>query len=112
CERYEMDAWGVDVTVAASQKGLMVPPGLGFGWAGRRALAAHERADLRAGYWDWTVRRDETAHYLRYCGTPPVTHLFGLREALDMIAEEGLDAIWARHAVIAGAVHAAVEGWA
>jgi alanine-glyoxylate transaminase/serine-glyoxylate transaminase/serine-pyruvate transaminase len=112
CERYEMDAWGVDVTVAASQKGLMVPPGLGFVWASERALAAHERADLRTGYWDWTARSQPGAHYLRYCGTPPVSHLYGLREALDMIDEEGgLDAVWARHAVLATAVHAAVEAW-
>ncbi len=112
CERYEMDAWGVDVTVAGSQKGLMVPPGLGFVWAGPRALAAHEQADLRTGYWDWTSRSQEGAHYLRYCGTPPVTHLYGVHEALDMIDEEGgLDAVWQRHAVLAGAVHAAVEAW-
>jgi alanine-glyoxylate transaminase/serine-glyoxylate transaminase/serine-pyruvate transaminase len=112
CERYEMDAWGVDVTVAGSQKGLMVPPGLGFVWAGERALAAHERADLRTGYWDWTARSQEGAHYLRYCGTPPVTHLYGLHEALDMIDEEGgLEAVWQRHAVLAAAVHAAVDAW-
>jgi alanine-glyoxylate transaminase/serine-glyoxylate transaminase/serine-pyruvate transaminase len=111
CERYEMDAWGVDVTVAGSQKGLMVPPGLGFVWASPRALAAHERADLRTGYWDWTARSQEGAHYLRYCGTPPVTHLYGIHEALDMIDEEGLEAVWQRHAVLAGAVHAAVDAW-
>jgi alanine-glyoxylate transaminase/serine-glyoxylate transaminase/serine-pyruvate transaminase len=112
CERYEMDAWGVDVTVAASQKGLMVPPGLGFVWAGSRALAAHEQADLRTGYWDWTARSQEGAHYLRYCGTPPVTHLYGMHEALTMIDEEGgLDAVWERHAVLAAAVHAAVDAW-
>jgi alanine-glyoxylate transaminase/serine-glyoxylate transaminase/serine-pyruvate transaminase len=112
CERYEMDAWGVDVTVAATQKGLMVPPGLGFVWAGSRALAAHQRADLRTGYWDWTARSQEGAHYLRYCGTPPVSHLYGIHEALTMIDEEGgLDAVWERHAVLAAAVHAAVEAW-
>ncbi len=111
CHRYEMDAWGVDVTVGASQKGLMVPPGLGFVWAGPRALATHEHAGLRTGYWDWTSRSDETAHYLRYCGTPPVGHLYGLREALAMMHEEGLEAIWERHAVLAGAVRAAVEAW-
>jgi alanine-glyoxylate transaminase/serine-glyoxylate transaminase/serine-pyruvate transaminase len=111
CQPYEMDAWGVDVTVGASQKGLMVPPGLGFVWAGPRALAAHEHAGLRTGYWDWTSRSDETAHYLRYCGTPPVGHLYGLREALAMIQEEGLEAIWERHAVLAGAIRAAVDAW-
>jgi alanine-glyoxylate transaminase/serine-glyoxylate transaminase/serine-pyruvate transaminase len=111
CQRYEMDAWGVDVTVGASQKGLMVPPGLGFVWAGPRALAAHEHAGLRTGYWDWTSRSDETTHYLRYCGTPPVGHLYGLREALTMIQEEGLEAIWERHGVLAGAIRAAIGAW-
>ena len=111
CERYEMDEWGADVTVAASQKGLMVPPGLGFVWAGPKALAAHQRADLRTGYWDWTARAQDGPHYLRYCGTPPVTHLYGLREALDMIREEGLEAVWARHAVLGAAVRAAVDAW-
>ena len=112
CVEYRMDDWGVDVTVAGSQKGLMVPPGLGFAWAGARAIAAHRAAGLVTAYWNWTARMDESRHYLRYCGTPPVTHLFGLREALDMIAEEGLEAIWARHGVLARAVRAAVAAWA
>jgi alanine-glyoxylate transaminase/serine-glyoxylate transaminase/serine-pyruvate transaminase len=111
CEEFEMDAWGVDLTVAGSQKGLMVPPGLGFVWAGPRALAAHATAGLRTGYWDWTSRAQDGPHYLRYCGTPPISHLYGLREALDMLDEEGLEAVWARHAVLAGVVHAAVDAW-
>lgn len=111
CERYEMDAWGVDVTVAASQKGLMTPPGLGVVWASERALEAHQTADLRTYYWDWTSRRNRSAHYLRYCGTPPVSHLFGLREALRMIDDEGLENVWERHRVIASAVRAAVGAW-
>ena len=111
CVPYEMDAWGVDVTVGGSQKGLMVPPGLGFTWAGERAWQAHARADLRTGYWDWTRRASDGPHYLRFCGTPPVQHVWGLREALDMIAEEGLEAIWARHRVFGDAVRAAVEAW-
>lgn len=111
CVPYEMDAWGVDVTVAASQKGLMVPPGLGFVWANRRAQAAHDHADLRTGYWDWTPRSGDGAHYLRYCGTPPVQMLWAMREALDMLADEGLENVWARHAALAGAVRAAVGAW-
>jgi alanine-glyoxylate transaminase/serine-glyoxylate transaminase/serine-pyruvate transaminase len=111
CERFEMDAWGVDIAVAGSQKGLMVPPGLGFVWANDKALAAHHNADLRTGYWDWTARSDLDTHYLRYCGTPPVTHLYGLRESLDMLFEEGMEAVWQRHEVLAGAVRAAVEAW-
>lgn len=111
CERYEMDAWGVDVTVAASQKGLMTPPGLGFVWAGPRALEAHHRADLRTRYWDWTYRTEDGPYYLRFCGTPPVMHLFGICEALRMVAEEGLEARWHRHAALADAVRAAVAAW-
>ncbi len=112
CDRYEMDAWGVDVTVAASQKGLMTPPGLAFVWAGAKAMAAHETADLRDGYTDWTSRINSQAHYQLYAGTPPVSHLYALSEALDLIAEEGgLDTVWERHRVQAEAVWAAVEAW-
>lgn len=111
CERYEMDAWGVDVTIGASQKGLMTPPGLGLVWAGERALAAHRTADLRTRYWDWTQRALDGPHYLRFCGTPPVAHVFGFVEALRMIAEEGLEARWARHRALANAVRAAVGAW-
>ncbi len=112
CVPYEMDAWGVDVTVGGSQKGLMVPPGLGFTWAGDKAMEAHKSAGLRSSYWDWTKRITGESHYWRYHGTPPISHLYGLREALDMIAEEGMENIWARHAVFASAVRAAIETWA
>jgi alanine-glyoxylate transaminase/serine-glyoxylate transaminase/serine-pyruvate transaminase len=111
CEPYAMDDWGVDVTVGASQKGLMTPPGLGLVWAGRRALEVHRTADLRTRYWDWTYRSEEGPYYLRFCGTPPVSHLFGLREALRMIVEEGFEARWERHRILADAVRAAVEAW-
>ncbi len=111
CDRYEMDAWGVDVTVAASQKGLMTPPGLGFVWANERALAAHAKADARVGYVDWASRLNVEAHYQYYAGTPPISLLYGLREALDMIAEEGLENVWTRHEVLAGSVWAAVDAW-
>jgi alanine-glyoxylate transaminase / serine-glyoxylate transaminase / serine-pyruvate transaminase len=111
CERYEMDAWGVDLTVGASQKGLMTPPGLGLVWAGERAMAAHATADLRTRYWDWTQRSLDGPHYLRFCGTPPVAHVFGFVEALRMIGEEGLEARWARHRALADAVRSAVHAW-
>jgi alanine-glyoxylate transaminase/serine-glyoxylate transaminase/serine-pyruvate transaminase len=111
CEPYEMDEWGVDVTVAATQKGLMTPPGLAIVWAGPKALAAHPSADLRTRYWDWTYRTEDGPYYLRFCGTPPVTHLFGLREALRMIGEEGLSVRWERHRVLGAAVRAAVDAW-
>ena len=111
CERFEMDAWQVDVTIAGSQKGLMVPPGLGFVWANHRAMAAYESADLRTGYWDWGPRSGEEAHYLRYCGTPPIQHIYGMRTALDMLNDEGLENVWWRHEVMADAVRAAVNAW-
>ncbi|MCH9670979.1 MAG: aminotransferase class V-fold PLP-dependent enzyme [Gammaproteobacteria bacterium] len=111
CERFEMDEWGVDVTVAGSQKGLMVPPGLGFVWANAKAMAAHQHADLRTGYWDWGTRGSDGPHYLKYCGTPPIQHVYALRVALDMLTEEGLENVWWRHEVLGGAVHAAVEAW-
>lgn len=111
CVEYLMDEWGVDVTVGGSQKGLMVPPGLGLVWASDKAMAAHQSADMRSPYWDWTARLSDDAHYMRYCGTAPVQHIYAMRTALDMIAEEGLETIWARHGVFANAVRAAVAAW-
>ncbi len=111
CMAYEMDGWGVDVTVGGAQKGLMTPPGLAFCWANDKAMQAHARADLRTQYWDWSMRL-EAPHYRKYCGTPPVHLLFALRKALDLLAAEGLEAAWARHAVLARAVRAAVDVWA
>ncbi len=112
CVEYEMDAWGVDITVSATQKGLMVPPGLSFVWAGPRAIAAYETAGLRVGYFDWAPRMAEGPIYSRYSGTPPIQHLYGVRESLRMIGEEGgLEAVWKRHQAIADAVRAAVDAW-
>jgi alanine-glyoxylate transaminase/serine-glyoxylate transaminase/serine-pyruvate transaminase len=111
CVPYEMDGWGVDVSVGGSQKGLMVPPGLGLVWANDKALEAHRTADLRTPYWDWTARMAEGAHYFRYCGTAPIQHIHAMREALDMMFDEGLENVWARHRVFADAVRAAVEAW-
>ncbi len=107
---FEMDGWGVDVAVTGSQKGLMTPPGLGFVAAGPKASAAHEAADLRTRYWDWT-QREGPEHYQKYCGTPPEHLLFGLRKAFDMILAEGLPAVFRRHRLLAEAVRAAVEVW-
>ncbi len=108
---FEMDAWGIDVAVTGSQKGLMMTPGLGFVGAGPKAIAAHESAGLRTHYWDWTAREGEE-HYQKYCGTPPEHMLFGLNEALRLLFEEGLEAIFQRHRLLAGAVQAAVSEWA
>ena len=111
CMPFEMDAWGIDVAMAGSQKGLMTPPGLAFVAANERAHAAHQKADLRTRYWDWTFRLGE-AHYQKHGGTPPEHLLFGLRKALDMLLEEGLDAAARRHALLAEATRQAVGRWA
>ncbi|MDP7066416.1 MAG: aminotransferase class V-fold PLP-dependent enzyme [Acidimicrobiales bacterium] len=111
CESYEHDEWGADITVAATQKGLMVPPGLGFVFASEKALAAHEKANLRSGYFDWEPRSNPDQHYKIYCGTPPIQHLWAMREALDMLFEEGLENVWERHRILADAVRAAVDAW-
>ena len=111
CMPFEMDAWGVDVAMSGSQKGLMTPPGLAFVAANARARRVHETAGLRTLYWDWTFREGEV-HYHKYCGTPPEHLLFGLRKALDMLLAEGLDAAVRRHALLAEATRAAVARWA
>jgi alanine-glyoxylate transaminase / serine-glyoxylate transaminase / serine-pyruvate transaminase len=111
CMPFDMDAWGIDVAVSGSQKGLMSPPGLGFVAAGSRARAAHKRADLRTPYWDWTAR-DGTAHYQKYAGTPPEHLMFALGQAFTMIRAEGLDNIFRRHRLLAEAVRRAVAVWA
>jgi alanine-glyoxylate transaminase/serine-glyoxylate transaminase/serine-pyruvate transaminase len=111
CVPFEMDAWGVDVAMAGSQKGLMTPPGLGFIAASPRARERHPRADMRTPYWDWTFREGEV-HYHKYCGTPPEQLLFAMRAAFDLIFAEGLDAVFARHRLLAEATRRAVAVWA
>jgi alanine-glyoxylate transaminase/serine-glyoxylate transaminase/serine-pyruvate transaminase len=107
---FAMDELGVDVSVGASQKGLMCPPGVGFVAVNAKALAAAEQNPAPRFYWDW-VRRKDAASYRKFCGTPPQNLLFGLEAALELIFREGLSAVWARHARLAAAVHAAIEGW-
>lgn len=111
CDVYEMDAMGVDVTVAASQKGLMTPPGIGFVWFNDKADGV--RADMKrvSRYWDWRPRVSPDEYWKYFNGTAPTHHLYGLREALDMIAEEGLQNIWARHDGLAHAIWAAIDVW-
>jgi len=111
CLPFEMDAWGVDVALTGSQKGLMTPPGLSFVAAGPKAVKAHETADMRTNYMDWTFRNGPE-HYQKYCGTPPEHLLFGFRAALELIAAEGLDNVWRRHALLAEATRRAVATWA
>jgi alanine-glyoxylate transaminase / serine-glyoxylate transaminase / serine-pyruvate transaminase len=110
CVPFEMDEWGVDVTMAGSQKGLMTPPGLGFVAANARAREAHKKAGLRTPYWDWTARESE-AHYEKHGGTPPEHLLFGLRQALDMLMAEGLEGAFRRHHLLGEAVRRAVGEW-
>jgi alanine-glyoxylate transaminase/serine-glyoxylate transaminase/serine-pyruvate transaminase len=110
CVPFEMDAWGIDVAVSGSQKGLMTPPGLGFIAVGPRARAAHQHAGLRTPYWDWTAR-DGAEHYQKYAGTPPQHLLFALRQALDMLLEEGLPNVFRRHHLLAEATRRAVDVW-
>lgn len=112
CEPYEMDEWGVDLTIGAAQKGMMTPPGISLVFPGARALEAHQTADMRMRYWDWTHRTEEGPYYVRFSGTPPVSHLYALREALRMIDEEGMEARWARHRVLGESIRAAVGTWA
>jgi len=97
-----MDAWGIDVAMSGSQKGLMTPPGLGFVAAGERAREVHKTAGLRTPYWDWT-EREGTEHYRKYSGTAPVHLLFALRKAIDMLFDEQLENVFLRHRLLAEA---------
>ena len=111
-ERFEMDAWGVDVMVGASQKGLMVPPGLGFVFFNDRAVVARHAMPRVSNYWDWEPRRAPDLLYQYFGGTPPTHHLYGVHAALGMIADEGgIEAVWARHEHLARAIWAAFEAW-
>ncbi len=111
CMPFEMDAWGIDVAMSGSQKGLMTPPGLGFVAASDRAREVHKKANMRTPYWDWT-ERDGPEHYRKYAGTAPVHLLFALRQAINMLFEEGLENAHLRHRLLAEAVRRAVGTWA
>jgi len=107
---YRHDEWRVDVTVGCSQKGLMLPPGLGFNAVSERAIEASRRAGLPRAYWDWgPILAANAAGAWPY--TPPTNLLYGLREALDLLLDEGLDAVFARHARHAEATRRAVRAW-
>ncbi|WP_127355411.1 pyridoxal-phosphate-dependent aminotransferase family protein [Actinacidiphila soli] len=107
---YRHEEWGVDVTISCSQKGLMLPPGLGFNAVSEKALAATERARLPRSYWDWTpILEANERGYWPY--TPATNMLYGLKEALLMLEEEGLPNVFARHDRHAEATRAAVRGW-
>ena len=108
---YRHDEWGVDVTVAGSQKGLMLPPGLGFNAVSEKALTASKTAKMTRSYWDWQAMLETgTTGFFPY--TPGTNLLYGLREALKMLLdEEGLDNVFARHARHGEATRRAVVGW-
>ena len=107
---YRHDEWGVDVTVAGSQKGLMLPPGLSFNAVSEKALAAARKGGMRRSYWDWedhiAANKDGAFPY-----TPATNLLYGLAEAIDMLHEEGLDNVFRRHDRHAAATRKAVQSW-
>jgi alanine-glyoxylate transaminase/serine-glyoxylate transaminase/serine-pyruvate transaminase len=107
---YRHEEWGVDVTVACSQKGLMLPPGLSFNAVSERALAAAKTAGLPRSYWDWRLMLEANAGFY-FPFTPATNLLRGLQEALAMLDEEGLPNVFSRHARHAAATRAAVETW-
>jgi alanine-glyoxylate transaminase/serine-glyoxylate transaminase/serine-pyruvate transaminase len=107
---FRMDDWGVDLAIAGSQKGFMLPAGLGILAVSPKALAARENAHSPRAFFDLGPMMQQNAQgYFPY--TPAVTLLYGLREALDMLLEEGLENVYARHNRLAGACRAAVEAW-
>jgi len=107
---YRQDEWGVDVTVGGSQKGLMLPPGLSFNAIGDKALAAARSARLPRSYWDWQPMLEANAKGV-FPYTPATNLLYGLRAALDMLREQGLEQVFARHDRHAEATRRAVRAW-
>src|ERR1700761_728534 len=107
---YRHDAWKVDVTVSCSQKGFMLPPGLGFNAVSEKAKAASKTNKMPRSYWDWEEMLKPNANgFFPY--TPATNLLYGLREAIAMLLEEGLDNVFARHKRLAAATRAAVTHW-
>jgi alanine-glyoxylate transaminase / serine-glyoxylate transaminase / serine-pyruvate transaminase len=107
---YRHDEWGVDVTVSCSQKGLMLPPGLGFTAMSEKALAASKTNRMPRSYWDWEdMLKLNASGFFPY--TPATNMLFGLQEALAILLEEGLEHVFARHQRLAAATRAAVRAW-
>ncbi len=107
---YRQDEWGVDVAVGSSQKGLMLPPGLGLNAISEKALAASKSARLPRSYWDWeAMLKDSQAGFFPY--TPATNLLYGLREAIAMLLEEGLENVFARHSRHGEATRRAAQAW-
>jgi alanine-glyoxylate transaminase/serine-glyoxylate transaminase/serine-pyruvate transaminase len=108
---FRMDEWGVDVVVAGSQKGLMLPTGMAFTGISAKAIAANAAAKLPRVYWDWRRLLGQGNQQGYWNGTVPVHFFYGLREALRMLEEEGLDNVFARHHRLAEATRRAVRAW-
>lgn len=110
CAKLPMDEWGIDVVITGSQKGLMLPPGLSFNAVSEKALARAGDTHSRNAYWSWSSMLESNRQgYFPY--TPATTLLYGLDEALNMLLEEGMDNVFARHARHASATRAAVDAW-
>ena len=112
CDEFHMDDWGVDVMVAACQKGIMVPPGVSFVFFNQKAKDRQKSLKMVASYWDWDPRINPDYYYKYFGGTAPTHHLYGLDVALDMILKESIEAVWKRHEVLAKAIWAAIDEWA
>ncbi len=107
---FRHDEWGIDITIAGSQKGLMLPPGLSFNAISEKALRASQNARMARAYWDWhDILKHNRAGFFPY--TPPTSLLYGLRESLHMLEEEGLENVFRRHERHAQATRAAVFHW-
>ncbi|APV50179.1 serine--glyoxylate aminotransferase [Betaproteobacteria bacterium GR16-43] len=107
---FRMDEWGVDLTIGGSQKGLMLPPGMAFTAINPRAWEVAQSTRNTRKYWDWRPMI-ENGRQVQFCGTPPISHFFGLEASLDMIEEEGLENVFARHRRLADATRACVRHW-
>lgn len=110
CCDYRHDEWGVDVTIAGSQKGLMLPPGIGFNAISAKALEANKTARLPKAFWAWPeyLEMNKSGYWPT---TPPTNLFYGLHEAIELILGEGLEKVFARHRRLAAACRAAVEAW-
>ena len=107
---FRMDEWGVDLVIGGSQKGLMLPPGMSFNAISPKCWAAAQTARNPRRYWDWRPMVDN-GRQVSFCGTPPITHFYGLEVSLDMLEEEGLENVFARHRRLANATRACVRHW-
>ena len=107
---FRMDEWGVDLVIGGSQKGLMLPPGMAFTAINPRAWEVAQTTKNTRRYWDWRPMI-ENGRQVQFCGTPPISHFFGLEVSLDMLEEEGIENVFIRHRRLADATRACVRHW-